>query len=52
MDMSPLAALHQAVLQPIPVIVGVHRLEVKQELARVMEYGEAKPQPANVCDAS
>ena len=50
MDQYQLVALHQAVLPPIPVIVDVHGLEVKQEPVRMMEHGVAMPQHVNVCD--
>ena len=52
MEEYQLVAPHQAVLPPIPVIVGVHGAEVGQEPVIVMEHGVAMPQPVNVCDVS
>ena len=50
MEEYQLVAPHQAVLPPIPVMVDVHKMEVKQEPVRVMEHGVAMPQPVAVCD--
>ena len=50
MEEYQLVVPQQVVLLPIPVIVDVHRLEVKQEPVRVMEHGVAVHQLVNVCD--
>ena len=38
---------YQVVLPSIPVIVDVQGMEVKEELARMMDHGVAVPQPVN-----